>query len=109
MKQILYLLGPVGGKVLNCGTAQTTDGTNALVRAENLGQRSPLACSTTPRTFPLLESQCGIAPRYLQRVMSPWAVKTARGMVAATYVNFALSSVFPFSRSGVPSPRPNRA
>ena len=36
---------------------------------------SPLGLFNNAEDAPLLEQQYGIAPRYLQRIMSPWAVK----------------------------------
>src|SRR6476660_148300 len=76
-KQILYLLGPVGG------------GKSSI--AERLKQRmeqvpfyaiqgspvneSPLGLFSNDEAGPLLEQQFGSPRRYTQRIMSPWAVK----------------------------------
>ena len=76
-KQILYLLGPVGG-----GKSSIAERLKQLMELVPLYalknspvNESPLGLFNNAEDIPLLESQYGIAPRYLQRVMSPWAVK----------------------------------
>ena len=76
-KQILYLLGPVGG-----GKSSIAERLKQLMEQVPLYalknspvNESPLGLFNNAEDVPLLESQYGIAPRYLQRVMSPWAVK----------------------------------
>lgn len=76
-KQILYLLGPVGG-----GKSSIAERLKQLMEQVPLYalknspiNESPLGLFNNTEDIPLLESQYGIAPRYLQRVMSPWAVK----------------------------------
>ena len=76
-KQILYLLGPVGG-----GKSSIAERLKQLMEQVPLYalknspvNESPLGLFNNAEDIPLLQSQYGIAPRYLQRVMSPWAVK----------------------------------
>ncbi|MBG6074954.1 PrkA family serine protein kinase [Polaromonas sp. CG_9.11] len=76
-KQILYLLGPVGG-----GKSSIAERLKQLMEQVPLYalknspvNESPLGLFNNAEDIPLLESQYDIAPRYLQRVMSPWAVK----------------------------------
>ena len=76
-KQILYLLGPVGG-----GKSSIAERLKQLMEQVPLYalknspvNESPLGLFNNAEDIPLLESQYGIAPRYLQRVMSPWEVK----------------------------------
>ena len=76
-KQILYLLGPVGG-----GKSSIAERLKQLmervpfyaIKGSPVNE-SPLSLFNNAEDAPLLESQYGIAPRYLQRVLSPWAVK----------------------------------
>jgi serine protein kinase len=76
-KQILYLLGPVGG-----GKSSIAERLKHLMEQVPLYalkdspvNESPLGLFNNAEDTPLLEKQYGIAPRYLQRIMSPWAVK----------------------------------
>ena len=76
-KQILYLLGPVGG-----GKSSIAERLKQLMEQVPLYalknspvNESPLGLFNNAEDIPLLENQYGIAPRYLQRIMSPWAVK----------------------------------
>ena len=76
-KQILYLLGPVGG-----GKSSIAERLKQLMEQipfyalkGSPVNESPLGLFNNPEDAPLLEQQYGIAPRYLQRIMSPWAVK----------------------------------
>ena len=76
-KQILYLLGPVGG-----GKSSIAERLKSLmeqvpfyaIKGSPVNE-SPLGLFNNAEDAPLLEQQYGIAPRYLQRIMSPWAVK----------------------------------
>jgi serine protein kinase len=81
-KQVLYLLGPVGG-----GKSSLAERLKELmeinpiyVLATETGEispvfESPLGLFTTKEYRTILETQCGIDPRYLQSIPSPWAVK----------------------------------
>jgi serine protein kinase len=80
-KQILYLLGPVGG-----GKSSLAERLKALMEqlpiyALKAGDQispvfeSPLGLFDPGRLGPLLEERYGIPPRYLTGLMSPWAVK----------------------------------
>ena len=76
-KQILYLLGPVGG-----GKSSIAERLKLLmeqvpfyaIKGSPVNE-SPLGLFNNAEDAPLLQQQYGIAPRYLQRIMSPWAVK----------------------------------
>ena len=76
-KQILYLLGPVGG-----GKSSIAERLKQLmeqvpfyaIKGSPVNE-SPLGLFNNAEDAPLMEQQYGIAPRYLQRIMSPWAVK----------------------------------
>src|SRR6478752_4933348 len=76
-KQILYLLGPVGG-----GKSSIAEKLKHLMEQVPFFalkgspvNESPLGLFNNAEDAPLLQQQYGIAPRYLQRIMSPWAVK----------------------------------
>jgi len=76
-KQILYLLGPVGG-----GKSSIAERLKQLMqqvpfyalRGSPVNE-SPLGLFDPHEDGPILEESFGIAPRYLQRILSPWAVK----------------------------------
>ncbi|MEO8248223.1 MAG: PrkA family serine protein kinase [Burkholderiales bacterium] len=76
-KQILYLLGPVGG-----GKSSIAERLKQLmeevpfyaIKGSPVNE-SPLGLFSNAEDTPILESQYGIPQRYLQRIMSPWAVK----------------------------------
>src|SRR4051795_3693392 len=76
-KQILYLLGPVGG-----GKSSIAERLKALmeqvpfyaIKGSPVNE-SPLGLFNNAEDAPLMLQQYGIATRYLQRIMSPWAVK----------------------------------
>lgn len=76
-KQILYLLGPVGGGKSSIAERlkQLMEQVPFYALKGSPVNESPLSLFNNAEDAPLLESQYGIAPRYLQRVMSPWAVK----------------------------------
>ena len=76
-KQILYLLGPVGG-----GKSSIAERLKLLMEQVPFYalkgspvNESPLSLFNNAEDAPLLLQQYGIEPRYLQRIMSPWAVK----------------------------------
>ena len=76
-KQILYLLGPVGG-----GKSSIAERLKSLMEQVPFYalkgspvNESPLGLFNNAEDTPVIEAQYGISPRYLQRVMSPWAVK----------------------------------
>ena len=76
-KQVLYLLGPVGG-----GKSSIADRLKYLMQKvpfyalkDSPVNESPLGLFDPVEDGPLLEQEFGIPRRYLQRVLSPWAVK----------------------------------
>jgi len=80
LKQILYLLGPVGG-----GKSSLAERLKQLMEQEPiyalLGspiQESPLGLFSASYQRQMLEEKFGIPVRYVPRVMSPWAVKRLR-------------------------------
>lgn len=76
-KQILYLLGPVGG-----GKSSLAEKLKELmekvpfyaIQGSPL-QESPFALFDPAEDGPILEEEYGIPKRYLNTIMSPWAVK----------------------------------
>jgi len=76
-KQILYLVGPVGG-----GKSSIAERLKALMQKVPFYalkgspvNESPLGLFDPAEDGPLLEEQFGIARRHLAHVLSPWAVK----------------------------------
>ncbi|MGB6116307.1 MAG: PrkA family serine protein kinase, partial [Comamonas sp.] len=76
-KQILYLLGPVGG-----GKSSIAERLKVLMQKVPFYalkgspvNESPLGLFDPAEDGPLLEEQFGIARRHLAHVLSPWAVK----------------------------------
>ena len=76
-KQILYLLGPVGG-----GKSSLAERLKQLVEKVPFYSvkgspvhESPLALFNPEEDGPILEEDYGIPRRYLNSIMSPWAVK----------------------------------
>ena len=76
-KQILYLLGPVGG-----GKSSIAERLKYLMQKVPFYalkgspvNESPLGLFDPAEDGPVLEEQFGIPRRYLQHVLSPWAVK----------------------------------
>ena len=76
-KQILYLLGPVGG-----GKSSIAERLKQLMQdvpfyaiKGSPVNESPLGLFDAVEDGPILESQYGIPRRYLNRILSPWAVK----------------------------------
>ncbi|PSF07106.1 PrkA family serine protein kinase [Marinobacter fuscus] len=76
-KQILYLLGPVGG-----GKSSLAEKLKALMQKVPFYaikgspvNESPLGLFDPAEDAPILEEEYGIPNRYLKNIMSPWAVK----------------------------------
>jgi serine protein kinase len=76
-KQILYLLGPVGG-----GKSSLAEKLKSLMEKEPIYAikdspvfESPLGLFNPEEDGRLLEEEYGIPGRYLESIMSPWAVK----------------------------------
>ncbi len=76
-KQILYLLGPVGG-----GKSSIAERLKVVMESRPIYSlkgspvnESPLGLFTPERYGSVLEKEYGIPPRYLTGIMSPWAVK----------------------------------
>lgn len=76
-KQILYLLGPVGG-----GKSSLAEKLKALMEKvpfyaikDSPVNESPLALFDSNEDGDILEQEYGIPKRYLKTIMSPWAVK----------------------------------
>ena len=76
-KQVLYLLGPVGG-----GKSSIAEKLKALmekvpfyaIKGSPVNE-SPLGLFNEAEDGPILEEDYGIPRRYLRNIMSPWAVK----------------------------------
>jgi serine protein kinase len=76
-KQILYLLGPVGG-----GKSSLAEKLKALMQKvpfyaikDSPVNESPLSLFDAHEDAAILEEEYGISQRYLGSIMSPWAVK----------------------------------
>ncbi|WP_404364646.1 PrkA family serine protein kinase [Marinobacter sp.] len=76
-KQILYLLGPVGG-----GKSSLAEKLKFLMQKvpfyaikDSPVNESPLGLFDIHEDGPILEEEYGIPTRYLKTIMSPWAVK----------------------------------
>ncbi len=76
-KQVLYLLGPVGG-----GKSSLAERMKALMEKEPIYcikgspiNESPLGLFDVDEDAHILEEDYGIPKRYLESIMSPWAVK----------------------------------
>lgn len=76
-KQILYLLGPVGG-----GKSSLAEKLKALMQKvpfyaikDSPVNESPLGLFDPAEDGPILEEEYGIPNRHLKNIMSPWAVK----------------------------------
>ena len=76
-KQILYLLGPVGGGKSSIAERlkQLMEQVPFYALKDSPVNESPLGLFNAAEDGPLLEAQYGIHRRHLERVMSPWAVK----------------------------------
>ena len=76
-KQVLYLLGPVGG-----GKSSIAERLKTLMETYPIYalkgspvNESPLGHFHPERDGPILEKEYGVPPRYLTGIASPWAVK----------------------------------
>jgi len=76
-KQILYLLGPVGG-----GKSSISERLKTVMEAHPIYalkgspvNESPLGLFPADRYGQMLQDEYGIARRYLSGIMSPWAIK----------------------------------
>jgi len=76
-KQVLYLLGPVGG-----GKSSIAERLKVLMEKSPIYalkgspvNESPLGLFNIERDGPMLEAEFGIPRRYLNGIMSPWALK----------------------------------
>ncbi|MBK8973951.1 MAG: PrkA family serine protein kinase [Hahellaceae bacterium] len=76
-KQILYLLGPVGG-----GKSSLAEKLKSLIQKQPFYAikgspvyENPLGLFSPEEDAKILEEEYGIPPRYLRYIMSPWAVK----------------------------------
>jgi serine protein kinase len=80
-KQILYLLGPVGGGKSSLAERLKTLMEQMPIYALKAGDQispvfeSPLGLFEPDRLGPMLEDRYGVPRRYLTGLMSPWAVK----------------------------------
>ena len=79
-KQVLYLLGPVGG-----GKSSLAERLKALIEKQPIYcikgspvNESPLGLFNPDEDGAILEEDYGIPRRYLKSIMSPWAVKRLR-------------------------------
>jgi serine protein kinase len=76
-KQILYLLGPVGGGKSSIAERlkQLAEKVPFYAIKGSPVNESPLGLFDPVEDGPILEKEYGIPSRYLQRILSPWAVK----------------------------------
>jgi len=76
-KQILYLLGPVGGGKSSIAERlkQLAEKVPFYAIKGSPVNESPLGLFEPTEDGPILEKEYGIPRRYLQRILSPWAVK----------------------------------
>ncbi|MBL8385393.1 MAG: PrkA family serine protein kinase [Burkholderiales bacterium] len=76
-KQILYLLGPVGGGKSSIAERlkQLMERVPFYALKDSPVNESPLGLFDPEEDGRILEEQYGIPPRYLTRILSPWAVK----------------------------------
>ena len=76
-KQILYLLGPVGGGKSSIAERlkQLMEQVPFYALKDSPVNESPLGLFDPVEDGPLLEKEFGIPSRYLNRILSPWAVK----------------------------------
>jgi len=79
-KQVLYLLGPVGG-----GKSSIAERLKSLMETHPIYalkgspvNESPLGLFHPDRDGPVLDKEYGIPQRYLTGIMTPWAVKRLR-------------------------------
>jgi serine protein kinase len=79
-KQVLYLLGPVGGGKSSIAERLKSLMENAPIFALKGSpvNESPLGLFHPERDGPVLKEEYGIDTRYLTGIMSPWAIKRLR-------------------------------
>lgn len=113
-KQILYLLGPVGG-----GKSSLAERLKSLMQRVPIyvlsanGERSPVndhpLCLFNPQEdAQILEKEYGIPRRYLGTIMSPWAAKRLHEF-GGDITKFRVVKVWPPFWSRLPSPKRNPA
>ncbi len=76
-KQILYLLGPVGGGKSSLAEKLKSlmeQGAFYAIKGSPINE-SPLGLFSPSEDAPILEDDYGIPSRYLSGIMSPWAIK----------------------------------
>ena len=100
-KQILYLLGPVGG-----GKSSLAERLKELIQAEPIyvlctedGEMSPvfetpLGLFNRKKHGEMLHSEYGIPKRYINDIPSPWAIKRLKGM-GGDISKFKVAKVYP--------------
>jgi len=116
-KQILYLLGPVGG-----GKSSLAERLKQLMEKVSFYAiegspvfESPLGLFNPEEDGQILEDDYGIPSRYLRHIMSPWAAKRLRerpngcASTTATSPSSAWSSCGRRCCTRSPWPKPNRA
>jgi hypothetical protein len=112
-KQILYLLGPVGG-----GKSSLAERLKALMQRVPIyvlsanGERSPVndhpLCLFNPQEdAQILDKEFGIPHRYLGTIMSPWAAKRLHEF-GGDITKFRVVKVWPSFWNRLPSPKRNR-
>jgi serine protein kinase len=109
-KQILYLLGPVGG-----GKSSIAERLKYLMQKVPFYalkgspvNESPLGLFDAAEDGPVLEEQFGIPRRYLQHVLSPWAVKRLEEF-GGDIRQFRVVKRYPSILRRSALPRPSRA
>jgi serine protein kinase len=110
-KQILYLLGPVGG-----GKSSIAERLKSLMQEVPFYaikgspvNESPLGLFDPDEDGAILEKEYGIPRRYLNRILSPWAVKRLEEF-GGDIRKFKVVKRYPSaSSSRSASPRPSRA
>jgi energy-coupling factor transporter ATP-binding protein EcfA2 len=109
-KQILYLLGPVGG-----GKSSIAERLKQLMQEVPFYaikgspvNESPLGLFDPVEDGPILEQEYGIPRRYLNRILSPWAVKRLEEF-GGDIRQFKVVKRYPASSSRSASARPSRA
>ncbi len=112
-KQILYLLGPVGGKSSLAERLKSLMQRVPIYVLSANGERSPVndhpLCLFNPQEdAQILEKEYGIPRRYLGTIMSPWAAKRLHEF-GGDITKFRVVKVWPSILSRLPSPKRNPA
>lgn len=109
-KQILYLLGPVGG-----GKSSLAEKLKQLMEKVPFYAikgspvfESPLGLFNPDEDGAILEEDYGIPRRYLRSIMSPWATKRLNEF-GGDISQFRVVKLHPRSSTRSPSPRPSPA